>query len=128
MTRISEKKAVEMGIIPKPAKSKYRSRKTVVDGITFDSKREADYYLELKLRKKAGDILDFELQPLFVLLEGCKRNGKSIRPITYRADFRIIHKDFAVEIVDVKGMKTEVYRIKKKMLLALHPDISFTEA
>lgn len=111
---------------PKP--SKYHSRKTVIDGITFDSKHEADYYCQLKLRKKANDIIDFELQPEYVLQEAYKRDGKTIRAIKYRADFRIIHKDFKVEIVDCKGFKTKEYQIKKKILLKKYPDMIFTEA
>jgi hypothetical protein len=128
MTRISEKKAVEIGLIPKQTKSKYHSRKTIVDDIMFDSKREADYYGELKLRKRAGDILDFELQPEFVLLNGFRRDGKAIRAIKYRADFKVVYKDFSVEIVDVKGYLTKEYALKKKMLLAKFPDMWFTEA
>jgi hypothetical protein len=128
MTRISEKKARELGLIPKQVKSKYHSRKTIIDNITFDSKREADYYGELKLRKRAGDILDFELQPEFVLQNGFRRDGKAIRAIKYRADFKVVHKDFSVEIVDVKGYLTKEYALKKKMLLAKFPDIRFTEA
>jgi len=127
MTRISEKKAVEMGIIPKPVRSKYHNRKVTHDGIQFDSRREGDYYLELKIRKKAGEILDFELQPEFELVPGYVRNGKKIRPVKYRADFKIIHKNFDVEIVDCKGYATKEYKIKKKMLLFQHPDIKFSE-
>ena len=127
MTRISDKKAAELGIIPKQAKSKYHSRKVTIDGHTFDSKRESEYYLELKLRKKANDILDFELQPEFVLQDGFRRDGKAIRAIKYIADFRIIHKDFSVEIVDVKGVITKEYAIKKKLLLAKYPGIKITE-
>ena len=107
--------------------SKYHSRKVTVDNIVFDSQKEANYYLELKLRKRANDIIDFELQPVYILQEKYKRDGKTVQPITYRADFKIIHKNFDVEIVDVKGMKTEVYRIKKKLLLAKYPGIKFTE-
>jgi len=129
MTRLSENQARKLlgDKYPEPKKSKYHSRKTTIDYITFYSKKEADYYCQLKLRKQAGDIIDFELQPEFVLQEAYKRNGKTIRAIKYRADFRIIHKNFDVEIVDVKGHKTKEYKIKKKMLLFRYPEIWFTE-
>jgi hypothetical protein len=134
VTRISEKKAIEMGLIPKlselideQAKSKYHSRKVTIDNIVFDSQKEANYYLELKLRKRANDIVDFELQPVYILQDAYYRDAKKVQPITYKADFKIVHKNFDVEIVDVKGMKTEVYRIKKKLLLAKYPSIRFTE-
>jgi len=127
MTRISAKKAREMGLQPSLAKNKYHNNKPIIDGIKFDSKKEAEYYCELKLRKKGNDIIDFELQPEFILQEGFRRDGKAIRAIKYRADFRIIHKDFSVEIVDVKGVITKEYAIKKKLLLAKYPSIKFTE-
>lgn len=132
MTGLSEKQARELlgdkYTGPKP--SKYHSKKTTVDGIVFHSKHEANYYCQLKLRKRAGDIKDFELQPVFELQPGYRRNGLAIRAIKYIADFRIIHNDFSVEIVDCKGsvkIQTKEYRIKKKILLFKYPDINFTE-
>ena len=127
MTHISEKKAKELGLIPDKKKSKYNARKTVVDGITFDSKKESEYYCELKLRVQAGEIESFDLQPAFILQEGFKCNGKSIRPITYKGDFQINHKDGSIEIVDTKGFRTEVYKIKKKLFLRRYPQYKFTE-
>lgn len=130
MTRISAKKARELGPQPAPAKNKYHNTKTIIDGIKFDSKRESDYYCELKLRKRANEILDFELQPSFTLQDGFVYQGKKIRPIKYIADFRVIHKDFSVEIIDVKSSKTfqtKEYRLKKKMLLYKYPNIVFKE-
>jgi len=98
--------------------NKYGNKKTVVDGIKFDSKKEAAYYQELKLRKRARDIIDFELQPKFTLQPSFKKDGKTIRAITYTADF-IVYSDGKTEIVDVKASKffqTNVFRIKWKML------------
>jgi|TARA_Y100000296_G_C5179952_1_gene263263 hypothetical protein len=97
-------------------KLKYGNRKTEVDGILFDSKKEAAYYCELKLRKKAGDIFNFDLQPVYELQTAFRDNsGKHIRAITYKADF-VVYEDGKTTIVDVKGMKTEVFKIKWKML------------
>ncbi len=99
--------------------SKYGARKTVIDGITFDSKREANRYQELKLLEQAGEISYLELQPSFILQESFKYQGKTIRAITYKADFAY-HElaSNAVVVEDVKGMETEVFRIKRKLFLS----------
>lgn len=130
MARLTEKQARELlgeKYPGAPKKHKYNAQKTIVDGITFDSKREADYYCELKLRVRAGEVEWFELQPEFVLQEAFTHQGKKYQPISYRADFRIGYADGQVEIVDVKGHKTKEYKLKKKLLLARHPNINFTE-
>lgn len=111
-------------------KSKYNNRKTVVDGITFDSKKEAEYYLKYKMLKKAGQIKDIELQPRFELQPKYKRNGKTVRAITYVADFKITWADDRIEIIDVKGSKafqTQVYKLKKKMFEYRYPELSIVE-
>lgn len=101
--------------------NKYGNKKTIVDGIMFDSALEARYYQELVLRKRAGDILDFEIQPVFVLQEGFTFHCKKERPITYVADFAVTRRDgflgTFIEVVDCKGMKTDAYRMKRKMFL-----------
>ncbi len=102
-------------------KHKYHAKKTEVDGHNFDSKKEAEYYQELKLRKRAGDIKDFELQPEFVLQD--KIPEKKLRAIKYRADFKVFHTDGRVEIVDIKGFETAEFKLKKKMFLARYPDL-----
>jgi len=107
-------------------KNKYNNKKTMVDGITFDSKKEAKFYEELKLLKAAGEIKEIELQPMFVLLEK-EEDRVTGRGIKYYADFKIIYADDSVEVVDVKGRKTNVYKLKKKLLLAKYPDINFRE-
>ena len=86
-------------------KSKYGAVKTSVDGQTFDSKKEADYYCNLKLRLQAGEIKGFCLQPVFILAPGLK----------YKADFIVFHNDGAAEIIDTKGFKTKEYIAKKKV-------------
>ena len=73
-------------------KSKYGAVKTSVDGHTFDSKKEAEYYCELKTRLQAGDIRGFCLQPTFILAPGLK----------YKADFVVIDKEEKAEVIDVK--------------------------
>lgn len=85
--------------------TKYRAQKTSIDGHTFDSKKEAEYYCELKNRLKANDIKGFCLQPTFILAKGLK----------YKADFIIFNNDGTQEIIDVKGYKTKEYIAKKKV-------------
>lgn len=127
MTRLSKAQARRLGINLPPA-SKYRSRKTEVDGITFDSRKEANKYCELKMLKQAGMITDFELQPEFELQPGYRdKNGKWVRPIKYIADFRVHYPDGRVVVIDTKGYKTKEYQLKKKMLLYRYPDIEFVE-
>ena len=108
--------------------SKYHSRKTTVDGITFDSKAEAARYGELKLLQRAGLIRDLTLQPEFELIPQYKKNGRTVRRTTYRADFSYYDAasgQFIVE--DVKGVKTDLYRLKKKLLEFRYPDIEIKE-
>lgn len=108
--------------------SKYRAIKTVVDGITFDSRKEGRRYRELRLLEKAGVIKDLSLQPHFLLQEAYSKNGKAVRKIEYIADFSYydLEKDkFVVE--DVKGVKTDVYRLKKKIFEFKYPDLEISE-
>lgn len=127
--RLTREDAKRLGIeVQKEGKNKYNNRKPEVDGIVFDSQKEADYYMDLKLAKMAGEIKDFELQPEFILQEGFRdKNGNWHRAIKYRADFKVINNDGRIEVIDTKGYKTPVYRIKKKLLLAKYPDINFRE-
>lgn len=97
--------------------NKYGAKKVVLDGIKFDSIAESRYYSELKLRKRAGDIEDFELQPEFTLQEAYRdMDGKMNRAIKYRADFLIQHNNGIEELIDVKGMQTPVFKLKWKLL------------
>ncbi len=89
----------------KKKKSKYRANKTSVDGHTFDSKKEAEYYCELKLRLQGKEINGFCLQPTFMLAPGLK----------YKADFIVFNKDNTYEVIDVKGVRTKEYIAKKKV-------------
>jgi len=92
-------------------KHKFNAVKTELDGINFDSKKEAKYYTELKLRMKAGEIIFFLRQVPFDL------PGK----VKYRIDFQEFHSDGTIHFIDVKGKKTEMYIAKKKMVEALYP-------
>jgi hypothetical protein len=93
---------------------KYGARKTVVDGITFDSAREAKRYGELKLLERAGQITHLELQPKFPLIV----NGRKVAE--YRADFSYLEIGGASVVEDVKGVRTPVYVLKAKLVEALY--------
>lgn len=96
--------------------NKYHNKIIIYDGIKFDSIKEKNRYIELKLLERAGLIknlklqYEFELQPAFIL------NKKKIRKISYIADFYYFDNELNDYIVeDTKGMRTDVYKIKKKM-------------
>lgn len=107
---------------------KYKNIKKVVNGIEFDSMKEANRYQELLLLQKAKKIMHLKLQPEFILQDSFKIGKTTHRAIKYIADFQ--YQNFTTgEIIveDVKGIKTEVYRIKKKLLLFKYPEIDFRE-
>jgi len=100
-------------------KSKYNNKKAWVDGICFDSNKEADYYSVLKTLHKAGEIKGFCRQPEFVLVEG---NSKD-RAITYKADFIVFHNDGRAEVIDVKGYESEQWKRTFKQFRLKYPDM-----
>ena len=103
--------------------SKYNAKKTVVDGIEFDSIREAERYRELKLLERGKEIRNLVLQPRFLLQDKfVDKHGKTHRKIEYVADFLYIDKDGKAIVEDVKGVLTDVYKIKKKMFLKIYDD------
>jgi|WetSurMetagenome_2_1015567.scaffolds.fasta_scaffold01555_5 hypothetical protein len=105
-------------------KNKYNAVKTEVDGILFDSKAEAARYLELKDLLSKQEILSFERQPEFELIPSFTKNGKKIRAIKYRADFIVYHNNGTVIVEDVKGMITDIFKIKRKMFDYTYPELT----
>lgn len=107
------------GTPPTTKSSKYKNEHTEIDGYKFDSKKEAEYYLILKDREKYGEIRYLKLQyPVEIQPAFTDKQGNKIRAITYKADFYFYDvKLKAWRIIDVKGFKTEVYKLKKKLLL-----------
>lgn len=98
--------------------NKYKNVSIMYDKYKFDSKKEGERYLFLKDLLKRGKIKDLKLQPSFLLQDGFKYNGKKIQSIKYIGDFsyiEVLTKENVVE--DVKGMKTNIYRLKKKLFL-----------
>ncbi len=93
---------------------KYRNVKTTVDGITFDSAKEARRYGELKMLERSRLISGLQLQPSFDIVIN------DVKVCTYKADFGYVGQTGIAVIEDCKGFKTPVYRLKKKLMLAVH--------
>lgn len=98
---------------PLPKPNKYRNTPTTVDGIRFDSRREARYYEQLKLRQAAGEV-SYWLRQVPLHLPGGAR---------YVVDFLVFFSDAErpPEYVDVKGVKTDVFLLKKRMVEHHYP-------
>lgn len=103
--------------------TKYKAKKTTVDGIQFDSKIESEYYEHLKELKNKGEIESFDLQPRFVLQDAFQKHGKKYQPINYVADFLVWYKDGSKQVIDVKGMETPDFKIKKKLFEKRYPEL-----
>ena len=88
--------------------NKYRNKKVQVDMYVFDSIAESRRYLEL--------------QPHFLLQESFKKNGKTFRKIEYIADFKYIENGKII-VEDVKGMQTDVFKLKHKIFEKVYPDL-----
>jgi hypothetical protein len=100
-------------------RSKYGAQPQIVDGIRFASKREARRYFELKMLERAGEIKELSLQPKFPLYVASPHRTERIKVCDYIADFRYRKGPTGLLVIeDAKGMKTPVYRLKKKMFEA----------
>lgn len=97
-------------------KHKYSAVATIVDGIRFASKAEARRYQELRLLERAGEIKELEIQPKFPLLAPCAGRTNVLERVgEYRADFRYREGPKGVLVIeDVKGVRTDMFRWKKK--------------
>ena len=115
MVRISNKTAQELGFV---GKSKYNNSKVRYQGLTFDSKKEFEYYLILKDKEKRGLVFNIKRQvPLEIQPAFTDKTGVKHRSIIYKADF--VYTDRltgTTRYIDVKGFRTEVYKLKKKLL------------
>ena len=95
--------------------SKYHAKKTVVDGIEFDSAKEAKRYTKLRDMQEAGEIEGLRLQVPFELLPSFECEGVKYRGMKYISDF-VYYRDGVLVVEDVKGAKTPEYRMKKKLM------------
>lgn len=106
----------------KPKKhSKYHAEKTWVDGICFDSKKEADYYSQLRLLSHTGKIKGFCRQCRFIVTEG---QGASRRATEYVADFVVFNNDGTCRIIDTKGVITNEFKLKMKSFQEKYPQLT----
>lgn len=92
---------------------KYAAVATVTDGIRFDSKKEARYYADLKLRRAAGEVVQFLRQVPFHLPGG----------VRYVCDFMEFHADGSVHFVDTKGVETADFKAKRRLVENLYAPI-----
>lgn len=108
--------------------NKYHAQKTELDGITFDSRKEANRYALLKQQERFGLISNLQRQVSFELQPGYTNNqGKKVRPITYVADF--VYEEAGEKVVeDVKGFRTKEYELKKKLFEYKYPEYVFVES
>ena len=90
---------------------KFNAIPTIADGIRFASKKEAKYYEELKIRQRLGEVIFFLRQVPFHLPGG----------VVYRVDFQEFLADGTIRFVDVKGMVTKTFTMKKKMVESIYP-------
>jgi hypothetical protein len=101
-------------LLAKKRGNKYHSQKTVVGGVEFASKREARWYGELLMQKRAGLVKSLRLQvPYQIAVNGFKI-------CKYIADFVVHYANGEVSVIDAKGIKTPVYRLKKKLMFAVY--------
>lgn len=97
--------------------SKYHNQKTkTIDGIEHDSKKEASRWMELQMLQRAGEISCLQRQVPFELIP--KQEGE--RACIYKADFVYKDKNGKTIVEDAKGVRTDVYKIKKKLMLWVH--------
>lgn len=115
--------------------SKYKAKKTIVDGITFDSKKESKRYQELKLLEKVGNISNLQTQVKYVLIpsqyegtgeyytkgihKGEEKKRLVEKEVSYYADF-VYEQDGQTIVEDAKGVKTDVYILKRKLMRYIH--------
>lgn len=102
--------------------TKYHSKKTTLNGIKFDSKKEARRYAELRLLEKAGVITDLKLQVKFEIIP----KQETERAAHYIADF-VYFENGKTIIEDTKGFKTPEYILKRKLMKLKYPNAEFRE-
>lgn len=99
---------------------KYHAKKTELDEITFDSRKEAQRYAELRLLERSGAIHNLQRQVKYELIPAQKKDGKTIeRACYYIADF-VYEENGKTVVEDVKGYRTKEYVLKRKLMLQVH--------
>lgn len=96
-------------------RNKFNAKKTTVDGIEFDSAKEAKRYVKLRDMERAGKIQGLRLQVPFELVPSFECDGVKYREMRYIADF-VYYRDGKQVVEDTKGVKTVEYKLKKKLM------------
>lgn len=123
-TRLPKELRVELRQPPAPRANKYGAKRTIIDGHTFDSAKEARRYLVLKSQEEAGEISDLILQYEIMLQAGFVYRGEKVQPIRYTCDFCYV-KDGKKYIEDVKSKitsRTADFRMRWRLLQGLFRD------
>lgn len=100
--------------------SKYGARQIVVDGICFDSQAEARRYAQLKALQASGAISGLRVHPVYLLQPGFTHGKTAERAINYEGDFEY-RENGAVIVEDVKGVETDVFKLKRKLFVYNYP-------
>lgn len=100
-------------------RNKYNAKKATVDGIEFDSAKEAKRYAKLRYMEEACEIQDLRLQVPFEILPSFECDGVKYRGMSYIADF-VYYRDGRQVVEDCKGFKTPEYKMKKKLMAYLN--------
>lgn len=97
--------------------NKYGNKKTYIDGLKFDSRKEAARWMDLKMLENAGKIHGLQRQVKYELIPAHrKHDGKLERAVNYVADF--VYEQYGMTVVeDSKGLRTKEYVIKRKLML-----------
>jgi hypothetical protein len=104
--------------------NKFHAHRSIVDGVTFDSRKEGGRYAELKLLEKGKQIEQLILQPMYILQPKFDKGGIHYRAITYTADFYYYDKALERYIVeDSKGFETQMFKMKRKMFEYRYPEL-----
>ena len=90
--------------------SKFKSKRTIIDNINFDSKLEAAYYSHLKILQRIGEVKFWLLQVPFLIPGGKK----------YLCDFLVFYTDGSYKFIDVKGIETQLFKLKKSIIEELY--------
>lgn len=104
-------------------RGKYGNHRVQTEGYTFDSRAEANHFHYLKNLLADGKIADLRIHPIYILQDRFQAaDGSVVRAITYIADFAYMERGREI-VVDVKGVETAVFRLKRSLFLKRYPTI-----
>ena len=104
-------------------KPKYNNKKVVIDGITFDSKKEAQRWQQLRLAEASGAISELQRQVAYEIAPSVVLDGRKRPARRFVADFQYKRAEdgsVALVVEDTKGFRTDMYRMKRHLMKAVH--------